>query len=92
MPKETRVFLYVSNWVDFEAEAPPFPEHLFADKKFKSRCDKALNDWLRQTLRDAQIWEGDPYDKKLARHSPMELPPECRPKSPKASSTVKSHQ
>lgn len=90
LPKETRVFLYTSNWVDFEVEAPPFPEHLFADKKLKTPCDKALNDWMRNALRDAQIWRGDPSGKKLLEHSPNELPADCRPKSRTSAPTART--
>lgn len=77
-PEETRVFFYASNWVDFEVVAPPFPEHLFSQKILRTKCDKLRNDWMRRSLQDAQVWQGDPLDKELAEHSLKELPPECR--------------
>ncbi len=79
-PKETRQFDYASNWVDFELEPAPFPEHLFARRRSSDPCTKAIDCWMRRALRDSRIWQGDRSDK-TTREPRYRIPLECRSSS-----------
>lgn len=58
-PKETRVFKFESNWVEFEVLPPPFPEHLFHHNADESAEKRALIDRYRQEMRERSIWAED---------------------------------
>lgn len=58
-PKETKVLAFASNWVQFEAEAVAFPEHLFQRNVKEKQKDRARTEWLKKKLRESQDWKYD---------------------------------
>ena len=51
-PKETRVFEFASNWVEFEAERAPFPEHLFTHRVGETAQQRARTEKLRRSMQE----------------------------------------
>jgi len=56
-PKETRVFLFESNWVTFEVETSPFPEHLFPHRTGKTPEQQKKTEWLRRKMKESFTWD-----------------------------------
>lgn len=58
-PEETRVFRFESNWVEFEVEAAPFPEHMFHRSAGQSAKERALTERLRNEMKENFLWAED---------------------------------
>ena len=51
-PKETRVFDFESNWVEFEVVASSFPEHLFPHSKNESPEQRKRTEFLKKLMKN----------------------------------------
>lgn len=58
-PKETRVFWYETNWVEFEVVASSFPAHLFRRRAGDNAQERSKLDYLEGKLKERQIWAED---------------------------------
>lgn len=61
-PKETKVVSFESDWVEFEVESAPFPEHLFRRHPTETPEDRAKREWIKRKLKDAGSWDAGAMD------------------------------